>query len=260
MKMNELKLVYFSPTGTTRKVIMEAARSIELKSTSHDFSVYKEKKPRLKFAGNDFALFAIPVYYGRVPALFTEYLEGITGDGTPAALIATYGCRDYEDALLELKDLVEKNGFHVIGAAAFPTEHSLDPAIGTRRPNRADLKEIAEFGVELNRRIRKADSFEDFKIHVPGNTPYRKYGKNVLIPKTDVNTCTECRDCAKVCPAGAISIKDPKKTDRKKCIGCLKCIRICRQNARSVSSLKMKLLTGKLGKICQSDKKADLFL
>ena len=38
MKMNELKLVYFSPTGTTRKVIMEAARSIDLKSTSFDFS------------------------------------------------------------------------------------------------------------------------------------------------------------------------------------------------------------------------------
>ena len=145
MKMNELKLVYFSPTGTTRKVIMEAARSIDLKSTSHDFSVYKEKKPVLKFAENDFALFGIPVYYGRVPALFTEYLKGITGNGTPAALIATYGCRDYEDALLELKDIVEKNGFKVIAAAAFPAEHSLDPTIGARRPNKADLKTIAEY-------------------------------------------------------------------------------------------------------------------
>ncbi len=31
MKMNELKLVYFSPTGTTRKVITEAAANIDLK-------------------------------------------------------------------------------------------------------------------------------------------------------------------------------------------------------------------------------------
>lgn len=73
MKMNELKLVYFSPTGTTRKVIMEAARSIDLKSVSFDFSVYKEKRPSLKFSENDFALFAIPVYAGRVPELFAEY-------------------------------------------------------------------------------------------------------------------------------------------------------------------------------------------
>ena len=79
MKMNELKLVYFSPTGRTRKVIMEVARNIDLKSVSHDFSVYKEKKPVLKFAENDFVLFGIPVYGGRVPALFTQYLQNVTG-------------------------------------------------------------------------------------------------------------------------------------------------------------------------------------
>ena len=260
MKMNELKLVYFSPTGTTRKVIMEAARSIDLKSTSFDFSVYKEKKPVLKFAENDFVLFGMPVYYGRVPALFTEYLANVTGNGTPAALIATYGCREYEDALLELKDIVEKNGFKVIGAAAFPTEHSLVETVGARRPNKADMKVISEYGVDLNRRIKKSDSFESFDIKVPGNSPYRKYGKTALFPKADVSLCTECKACAKVCPAGAISIKDPKKTDKKKCIGCLKCIRICRQNARSFSSIKMNMLSGRLTKVCQSDKKADIFL
>ena len=39
MKMNELGLVYFSPTGTTRKVIMETARNIDLKSVSYDLSL-----------------------------------------------------------------------------------------------------------------------------------------------------------------------------------------------------------------------------
>ena len=57
MKMNELKLVYFSPTGATRKAVMETARNIDLKSVSFDFSVYKEKKPVLKFAHNDLAVF-----------------------------------------------------------------------------------------------------------------------------------------------------------------------------------------------------------
>ena len=87
MKINELKLVYFSPTGTTRRVIMETARHIGLKSVSFDFSVYKAKKPVLKFAENDFALFAAPVYGGRVPALFTEYLENVTGKALPLLLL-----------------------------------------------------------------------------------------------------------------------------------------------------------------------------
>ena len=105
MKMNELGLVYFSPTGTTRKVIMEAARNIDLKSISYDLSIHKEKKPSMQFKKNDLVLFGIPVYGGRVPATFLEYFENLRGDNTPAALIATYGCREYEDALLELSSL-----------------------------------------------------------------------------------------------------------------------------------------------------------
>lgn len=260
MKMNELKLVYFSPTGTTRKAIMEVARSIDLRSVSHDFSVYKEKKPVLKFAENDFVLFGIPVYGGRVPALFAEYLQNVTGKNTPAALIATYGCREYEDSLIELKDLVENNGFKVIGAAAFPTEHSIVQTIGARRPSKADMKVIAEYGVNLNRRLRKEDNLTNINIQVPGNRPYKKYSKNALFPKADINSCTECKACAKACPAGAISIKDPKTTDHKKCIGCLKCVRICKQNARAVNSLKYRIAEGKLKKVCQSGKAADIFL
>lgn len=260
MKTNELKLVYFSPTGTTRRVVMETARHIGLKSVSFDFSVYKTKKPTLKFNETDFALFAAPVYGGRVPALFAEYLENITGRNTPAALIVTYGCRDYEDAILEMKTVVESHGFKVIGAAAFPTEHSIVRTIGARRPNKEDMKVIADFGVELNRRIKKEASFDQIDIHVPGNTPYRKYSSSSFTPKTDASRCTECGSCARVCPAGAISLKDPKKTDSKKCISCMKCIRICKQYARSVSPLKMRIAEGKLKKVCQNDRQADIFL
>lgn len=260
MKMNELKLVYFSPTGATRKAVMETARSIDLKSVSFDFSIYKEKKPSLKFSHDDFAIFGIPVYYGRVPALFLEYLNNISGNGTPAALIATYGCREYEDALLELKNEVESRGFKVIGAAAFPAEHSIVPEIGARRPNRADLKTISEFGIELNRKLRKAETFDQTDLALPGNTPYRKYGKNALFPKADANMCTLCGSCAKACPAGAIPVKEPKKTDTARCIGCMKCVRVCRQHARSVNALKMKMTESKLKKVCKSDKTADIFL
>ena len=80
MKMNELKLIYFSPTGTTHKVVMETARSIDLKSVSFDLTIKKDLKPVAKFAPNDFALFAIPVYYGRVPALFLKYLDLFSGN------------------------------------------------------------------------------------------------------------------------------------------------------------------------------------
>ena len=102
----------------------------------------------------------------------------------------------------------------------------------------------------------KEDSFASFDLKVPGNTPYRKYGKNVLFPKADVSLCTECSACAKICPAGAISLDNPKKTDHDKCIGCMKCVRFCKQKARYVSAFKLNMAAKKLTKVCQSDKKA----
>ena len=260
MKMNELKLVYFSPTGTTRKVIMEVARNIDLKSVSFDLTIHKEKRAPLQFKKDDFVLFGIPVYSGRVPKTFLEYFDGLNGDSTPAALVATYGCREYEDALLELKTEVENRGFKVIGAAAFPTEHSIVRSAGLGRPNKADMKIIADYGIQLNRRIKKEESFDQFNIQVPGNTPYRKYRRAPLYPKVDVNRCTECGACAKSCPAGAISAESPKKINKKKCITCHKCIRICKQKARYLGNLKTKMAFKKMNIICQNDKAAEVFL
>ena len=260
MKMNELGLVYFSPTGTTRKVIIETARNIDLKSVSYDLSIHKEKKPNLHFKGNDFVLFGIPIYGGRVPATFLEYFETLKGDNTPAALIATYGCREYEDALLELKNEVESRGFKVIGTGAFPVQHSIVRQIGMSRPNKADLKVIADFGIQLNRKLRNAVDFNNVDIQVPGNNPYKKYGTIPLVPKTDVNLCTECKACAKACPAGAISMENPKKTDKKKCISCMKCVYSCKKKARYVSNMKLNMAQKKLTKICKSDKQAEIFM
>lgn len=260
MKMNELKLVYFSPTGTTRRVIMEVARNIELKSVSYDLTIHKEKKPSLQFKKNDFVLFGVPVYGGRVPEKFLEYFDNLKGDHTPAALIATYGCREYEDALLELKTEVENRGFHVIGAGAFPTEHSIVISIGLGRPNKEDMKVIADFGTQLNRRLKQEQAPDTYNIQVPGNTPYKKRSSASLCPRVDKTRCIECGACVKVCPAGAISAADPKKTDKNKCISCLKCARICKQKARIVSKTKKQMLTKKLNKVCKSDKPADIFL
>ena len=247
MKINELGLDYFSPTGTTRKVIMEVARNIDLKSISFDLTIHKEKKPSMQFKSNDFVLFGIPVYGGRVPKTFLEYFETLKGDNTPAALIATYGCREYEDALLELKNEVENRGFKVIGAGAFPVQHSI-------------VRQIADFGIQLNRKLRSAENFDDVDIQVPGNTPYKKYGTIPLIPKADISLCTECKACVKTCPAGAISVENPKKTDKKKCISCMKCVYSCKQKARYVSNMKLNMARRKLSKVCKSDKQAEIFI
>ena len=95
MKMNELKLVYFSPTGATRKAVMETARNIDLKSVSFDFSVYKEKLFYLTLASlsaNRFLIDEVQTANGYV--IFSvnknSYLATIAGvDGSNSILKIT---------------------------------------------------------------------------------------------------------------------------------------------------------------------------
>lgn len=261
MKVNQLNLVYFSPTGTTRRIVMAAAQKIDLKSISYDLTVHKEKEPTLNFKSDDFVLFGIPVYGGRVPKTYLEYFSTLKGNNTPAALIATYGCRAYEDALIELKTVVEEKGFKVIGAAAFPVEHSIVRSVGRGRPDAEDLRAVNDYGIKLKRRIKEISQPDDITIAVSGNTPYRAYSTIPLVPHVAPDYCTNCKTCAKGCPSGAISMEDPKKTDKNKCISCMKCIRVCPKRARDVSKIKMSFAEKKIKKACQGERKGpEIFL
>lgn len=261
MKLNQLNLVYFSPTGTTRKVIMAVSQKIDLKSVSYDLTVHKEKDPVLSFKSDDFVIFGIPVYSGRVPKTYLEYFKTLKGCNTPAALVATYGCRAYEDALIELKTVVEEKGFKVIGAGAFPVEHSIVRSVGRGRPDKDDLRTISEYGIGLNRKIKNLDTTEHVSLTVSGNSEYRKYSTIPFVPHVAPDYCNECKTCAKGCPSGAISMENPKKTDKDKCISCMRCMRICPKHARYVSKLKMNFAEKKIKKACQGDRKeAEIFL
>lgn len=260
MKINNLNLVYFSPTGTTRRVIMAVAQKFDLKSVSYDLTTHKAKSPLLRFDKADFVLFGIPVYSGRVPKTVLTYFENLKGNRTPCALIATYGNREYEDALLELKTVVQEKGFLVMGAAAFPAEHSIVRTIGRGRPDKEDFKMIENYGVQLRRKLKHYEPAKHCDLAVSGNPQYRAYNSVPLIPKGVSADCTLCGACKKVCPAGAISADKPYKTDAKKCISCMRCLRVCPVKTRKISAFKYKIAKKKLEKVCQVRKEPEIFI
>jgi ferredoxin/flavodoxin len=242
MEIKKLHLVYFSPTRTTQFVLRAIAQSFNTEYSEiveHDVTDYNSKNVELKFETDDLVLFGFPVYSGRVPQSFRDRMNGIKGQRTFSVLIATYGNRDYDDALLEMKNIVKENGFQAIGAAAVVTEHSVIRSVATGRPDAKDTAFIEDFGMKLKKRIVAITNEESStELYVAGKEPYRKYMKIPIAPVASAS-CIACGLCVKKCPVDAIYVHNPRKTDKEKCIGCMRCVRICPQNARHVSKIIM---------------------
>lgn len=59
-----------------------------------------------------------------------------------AVTVAVYGNRAYEDALLELNDCVQAQGFCPLASAALLAEHSMCRQVAAGRPNAQDAQRL----------------------------------------------------------------------------------------------------------------------
>ena len=223
-----MNYVYFSASGTTQKVISILSDAMGDSSVSYDL-LRCPPTEQVTFASDETAVFAFPVFGGRLPQICPEMLRKFKGDHTPAVAIVVYGNRAYDDALLELKDILDEQGFVTIAAAVFIAQHSIFPAVAAGRPDGADQEKIIAFAEGCKRKLSSSAGRES--VTVKGNHPYVKAGAVSLHPTGDKN-CNQCGTCVKVCPVGAISADSPRKTDTKKCIVCTACIAACPQHAR----------------------------
>lgn len=230
--MKEVHLIYFSPALSTRKIIRSIGKAINYSVKEYDITQGLPQLPTFK--DDDLVVFGVPVYSGRVPALATQYLQKIKGSSTPAVLVCVYGNREYEDALLELKNITRQNGFRPIAAGAFIARHSIFPKVAINRPDRQDDERIADFAQRCIAAYQHKDPAKELEIK--GNYPYREISKIPLVPKGD-SKCDNCNTCVKMCPVNAIPENNPKKTNKDLCISCARCIAVCPQHSRKFRGL-----------------------
>jgi len=242
----KINTMYFSATETTKKVVTEIAKKLsenihgEMIVNSIDFTLPGVRKESVSFQKEDIVIVGTPVYAGRVPNVLLKYLSTISGNGACAIPVVVYGNRNYDDALIELKDILELNGFKVIAGGAFIGEHSFSRTLAKDRPDQKDMAIASDFANQI---YAKLETTQDISqgIVVKGNSPYRKYympknkdGSPVDIrkvtPKTNSN-CIDCKSCVAICAMGSIDYEDVSKFIGI-CIKCGACIKKCPTQAK----------------------------
>lgn len=261
MEIKRTVCLYFSPTGGTRKVVhavaegIGAAETLELDRTSFD-----ARWTGAALTEGDLAVIGVPVYYGRVPRLMVEFFRYIEAKNIPAALVAVYGNRDYEDALLELKNESAKHGFLPIAAGAFIGRHSFTDKLGGGRPDAADLEKAAGFGRSIKALAGSAADLSALSLTVKGDFPYHPGSDLPIAPSTDREKCSGCMLCQKDCPVQAIDPLDPCEIDGWRCLDCARCIQSCPTGAKYIGVPALREKIAIMEAMFTAPKQPELFL
>lgn len=240
MITDNVTMVYFSPTGTTRTVLSGIARGMGCDEVQTiDITLPQGREEPLRMSASDLLLIGVPVYMGRVPALIHEWLVSLRLHQTPTVCVVVYGNRVYEDALLELTDIVRGCGGIPIAGGAFIGEHSFSTTAtptAAGRPDAGDMQVAETFGREIREKIRSVpDRGPLSEVNVPGTHTYRGSPALWTVDFIAVSDrCRSCGLCAEVCPAGAIDPGRSSSINQEACITCCACIRRCPVHAREM--------------------------
>jgi ferredoxin len=266
MKTDTVKLVFFSPTGTTQAVLGGIVRGLRPSNVKRiDITTPEARKQPLLTSEDELLVVGIPVYMGRVPGLLSEWLNAIEASQTPAVCVVVYGNRVYDNALLELKDIIKSRGCIPIAGAAFIGEHSFSTSktpASVGRPHEADLNHAEELGRQIRAKLRAISVLSRAsEVSVPGTRPYGGITELWDVDFIAVDDrCVQCGLCAEGCPVGAIDPENSALIDQVKCITCCACIKSCPENAKTRKSGPVEDAANRVTTLYKEPKQPECFL
>lgn len=245
MIINSVTEIYFSPTGTTKKVIRAIAEGMGvINKEVIDITLPQLREKKAPHINGDIVLIGVPVYEERVPKMLIEFLKSLNGHKKPVVIVGVYGNVGCGIVLDELNKITSDDGFKVVAAASFIGEHSFssDKAeLAKNRPDKNDLCKAEEFGKNIMNKMQNINDLNDISLKIPeGRLPIiakvvpEKITRVVSkTPAADKGLCNHCNVCADWCPVGAIDRKT-LEINEDKCIRCFSCVKKCSKKARKI--------------------------
>ena len=266
MEVKKVKLIYFSPTGTTKKVLEGIAKGLTVEDVEQVNLTLPEKVQKIIPSFSDeLVIIGAPVYGGRLPVDAINRFKQLKASNTLAIIIVVYGNREFEDALLEMKNLAVELGFKPVAGGAFIGEHSFatkDVPIANGRPDSLDIQKAMNFGAKIKHKVATLQSPDaQMNLEIPGRFPYEGGPRSMAVsPVTKEDLCTVCGTCASVCPTAAISVNGSVETKIELCIRCCACIKNCPTGARIWEDGMIKKIAKWLTENCSTRKEPQTFL
>ena len=216
-------LIYFSPTGETKKINdyyadhLQGCRIIDITNyqtrINFNFSEFYE-----------FIIISLPVYSQDIPSFLKTFLRKL--NGRFAIINTTFGAISPGNGLHNAAKILKKKHFKIIGASIIPTNHCyLDSQ--NNLPITEPLSSMIE---KINQNNLQEIKLPKQKKNILANILPIIRAKLAVKLITDFEKCTKCKLCVETCPVNAI--KNDLKLNNH-CIRCLRCVNICESNARS---------------------------
>ena len=244
--IKNIKAVFFSPTGNTKRVVEQVAallsQKLNIPVESDDFTLPAAHVDARTYSPEDLVVFGVPTYAGRIPNKVLPFVQNLfKGNQTRTVAMVTFGNRSFDNSLSELHMELEKNNFSVVGAGAVVCKHAF-AEVGIGRPDATDDERIAAFADAVFAKLQKSgESLPNAAIkrnealaayYVPLGTDGKPVNFLKAKPVTDKATCDSCGVCAAVCPMGSIDKTDVSLVPGI-CIKCQACIVYCHTKAKS---------------------------
>lgn len=271
MIINSAAVIYFSPTGTTKKILNSILSGLEVYNPRFiNITMPSVRDAELAEITEDIVLIGVPVYEERIPKILNDYFEKLKYSRKPVVLVAVYGNIGDGITLNELHTMASNKGLVPVAAASFIGEHSFSTdkvPLAEGRPDGEDLKKAEAFGRSILEKLKPMDLLQSVSVVIPqGKLPLlakilpensaRLFTKT---PVVDSNKCNKCGLCVKLCPMRAVDEKslEIKETE---CLRCFCCVKKCARNARQIVYKKKMLVSKMLASKNKQRKEPKLYL